>query len=64
MPKSKNTRGKKYHPKPIYGNRVITPKPKWMKTTKNIAIVALSILLLMAIAGMVIKYHNHLKYHK
>ncbi|ASZ09608.1 hypothetical protein CK934_00755 [Chitinophaga sp. MD30] len=46
------------HKKPVY-SRIKNPvKPRWMRITKVISIILLSILMLLAIAGMVIKYYR------
>lgn len=64
MPKSKPPRGKKYYPGMVPGNKIVATKPKWMRIAKTIGIVLLSAFLLMAIAGMIVKYYNHINYHK
>jgi len=37
-------------------------KPLWMRITKLIAVILLSIVMLMAIAGIVIKYYRLINY--
>lgn len=48
----------------VPGNKIVATKPKWMRIAKTIGIVLLSAFLLMAIAGMIVKYYNHINYHK
>lgn len=60
MAKSKSSTRKK----PIYSKIKNPVKPKWMRVTKVIAMILLGILMLMAIAGIVIKYYRLISTHK
>jgi hypothetical protein len=62
MARSRTSRRKKYSPKPVY-NKKTPAKPKWMRVTKTITIIVLSILMLMAIAGIMIKYYRLVSKH-
>jgi hypothetical protein len=38
-------------------------KPKWMRVAKSITIIVLSIVMLLAMAGMVLKYYHLISNH-
>ncbi len=60
MAKSKSSTRKK----PIY-NKIKDPvKPKWMRVTKVITMILPGTLMLMAIAGIMIKYYRLISTHK
>ncbi len=59
MAKSKSATRKK----PVYSKIKSPVKPKWMQITKGISIFLLSILLLLAIAGIIIKYYRLVSKH-
>ena len=60
MTKSKSSTRKK----PIYSKIKDPVKPKWMRVTKVITMVLLGIVILMAIAGIMIKYYRLMSTHK
>lgn len=39
-------------------------KPKWMRVAKSITLVVLSIVLLLAMAGILLKYYHLISNHK
>jgi hypothetical protein len=46
-------------------SRIKSPvKPKWMRVTKTIAMVVLGALMLLAIAGILIKYYQFVSTYK
>ena len=53
---------------PTHGNKDYSKikrpvKPKWMRVTKVIAIIVMSALMLLAIAGIMIKYYRLVSKH-
>jgi hypothetical protein len=44
--------------KPTYSKIKDPVKPKWMRVTKIITMIVLGIIMLMAIAGIIIKYYR------
>lgn len=56
MTKSKSSTRKK----PVYSKIIDPVKPKWMRVTKVITMILPGILMLMAIAGIIIKYYHHM----
>jgi len=60
MTKSKSSTRKK----PVYSKIKDPVKPKWMRVTKVITMILLGILMLMAIAGIIIKYYRLISNHK
>ncbi|WP_431217098.1 hypothetical protein ACQ86N_22670 [Puia sp. P3] len=44
--------------KPVYSKIKAPVKPRWMRIVKNISLILLSIVMLMAIAGIVITYYR------
>lgn len=63
MAKSKPPRRKMQRLKPVYGGVKTPGKPKWMRVTKVITIILLSILMLLAIVGIAIKYYRLVSKH-
>jgi len=59
MAKSKSSTRKK----PVYSKKKDPVKPKWMRVTKVITMILLGILMLMAIAGIMIKYYRLVSKH-
>lgn len=59
MTKSKSSTRKK----PVYSKTKDPVKPKWMRVTKVITMILLGILMLMAIAGIMIKYYRLVSKH-
>lgn len=51
--------------KKIVNSKIKEPvKPKWMRIAKSITIVVLSIVLLLAMTGIVLKYYHLISNHK
>jgi len=48
---------------PVYSKIKDTVKPRWMRITKVITMILLGILMLMAIAGIMIKYYRIISKH-
>jgi len=59
MAKSKSSTRKK----PVYSKIKDPVKPKWMRVAKVITMILLGILMLMAIAGIMIKYYRLVSKH-
>ncbi len=49
--------------KPVYSKIKDPVKPKWMRVTKIITMIVLGIIMLMAIAGIIIKYYRLVSKH-
>lgn len=50
--------------KRIVNSKIKTPaKPKWMRVVKSISIVVFSIVLLLAMVGIVLKYYHLISNH-
>jgi hypothetical protein len=60
MAKSKSSTRKK----PVYSKIKDPVKPKWMRVTKLITMILLGIIMLMAIAGIMIRYYRLVSTHK
>ena len=50
--------------KPVYIKIKDTVRPKWMRVIKIIMMILLGIIMLMAIAGIIIRYHRLISNHK
>jgi membrane protein YdbS with pleckstrin-like domain len=61
MAKNKKSSTRK---KTVYSKIKDPVKPKWMRVAKVITMILLGILLLMAIAGIIIRYYHHISNHK
>ena len=59
MTKSKSSTRKK----PVYSKIKDPVKPKWMRVIKIITMILLGIIMLMAIAGIAIKYYRLVSKH-
>lgn len=42
----------------VYYNRKVAPKPTWMRVTRIIGIIFLTVFMILAMIGMVRKYYN------
>ena len=63
MAKSRPSRRNKKHQIPSYGKIKNPVKPKWMQITKIFTFILLSILLVLAMVSMAIKYYRHISKH-
>jgi hypothetical protein len=64
MAKSKPPRRKMQRLRQVYGDVKTPGKPKWMWVARLITIILLSIFMLIAIAGIMIKYYRFISNHK
>jgi len=64
MAKSRPSCRKKKRSPISYGKIKNPAKPMWMRITKTITIIVLSAILLLAIAGIMIKYYLLVSNHK
>jgi len=44
--------------KPVYSKIKAPVKPRWMRIAKNITLILLGVVMLMAIASMIIRYYR------